>query len=135
MAPLIPITQISNSPIAGLSTLTRKLDLFSIYINKSIPQVTFGFYIRYYDSNGDEVTQVFTQQPTTSLTADNLTPVNPDGSFSFNKDGTPNWATGTVGEYDFIVAALQNSAFPLTFLNTMIQTGITAKDSKGGFNN
>ena len=110
MGMIAPIN-ISNDPATGLA---RKAQWCTIADYNSDSILVISFKVSYYNSSGVEINTAGVGQYKVDLIADNSIPVKSDGSFSFNADGSPDWATGAVGQYDFIKAAVNAGASVVT---------------------
>src|ERR1017187_8417152 len=119
---LLPLQKISDDPSSSGSTIISRKVQFTGFTDTGDSRIALHFEVHGFNSNGKEISSFRIYER--HLIGDNSTPVNPDGSFSFNSDGSPNWAAGTIGEFDFICNLVNSSTALISQFVTMIQYAV-----------
>ena len=127
---MIALIDISNDPN---SNLWRKVRWSGFDDMRDYGRLHFE--VLYFNTFGIEINAQGISSYTKELIADNSTPVNASGDFSFNSDGSPLWGDGILGEYDFLVASVNSPTALISVLVKMIRNAAAIADEVGKFNN
>jgi hypothetical protein len=127
---MLALIKISNDPNSGLGRKVRWSGF-----NDFGDYGRLNFEVLYFNASDVEINAQGISSYTKELIADNSTPVDSSGNFSFNPDGSPLWGDGILGEYDFLVALVNSPTALISVLVKMIRNAATIADEVGKFNN